>query len=208
MKLKIRIILYVFLMNLNFSFGQNVYEWYQDGIVIFQIKTASSYTIPSRDKIVDLKQVDFLQVLQEKYGIYEAKQLHPSDPDERLRKTYQIQFTQVDRVDALIRDISSISVIEYAEKKELHRHFLTPNDLGANSSTTTTGMWHLYRMNAQQAWDLSTGDANVKVAVTDDAIRTTHVDLVNKVVASHDATTGGSDANPCGNNDGNHGTHV
>lgn len=207
MKIKNSILLIFFVLSMAPSFGQNVYEWYQDGIVIFQIKTTSSYTIPSRDKVVDLKQVDFLQVLQEKYGIYEAKQLHPSDPDERLRKTYQIQFNQVDRVDALIRDIASIPVIEYAERKELHKHFLTPNDLGPNSATNT-GMWHLYRINAQQAWDLSTGDANVKVAVTDDAIRTTHVDLVNKVVASHDATTGGSDANPCGNNDGNHGTHV
>lgn len=206
MKKQLRLVLLLFFIPL-FTFSQNVYEWYQDGIVIFQLKTSSSYTIPSKDKMVDLKKVDFLATLQTRYGIYEAKQLHPNDRDELLKKTYQIKFTEVEKIETLIRELAKNPVIEYAEKKELHRHFLTPNDLGANS-TTGTGMWHLHKMQAQQAWDLSTGNSNVIVAVTDDAILTSHQDLTNKLVQGHDATTGGNDPNPCGANDGNHGTHV
>jgi hypothetical protein len=203
---RIASLLAFFFMALQLS-AQNVYEWYQDGIVVFQLKTDHPEMIPSKNKIVDFDKVDFIARIKDKYGIYEMTQLHPNDRDPLLKRTYQVKFEQAEKVEAVIADIAKVSFIEYAEKKELHRHFLTPNDLGTNS-TTGTGMWHLHRINAQQAWDLSTGSANIKVAVTDDAIRTTHVDLQNKIVATYDAPTGGTNPNPCGSNDGNHGTHV
>lgn len=189
------------------SNAQTVYEWYQDGIIIFQMKTDVDYNFPVRDKDVDFDQIPFLSKLKDPFGITQMTHKHPNDPDIRLRHTYQIHFEQWAQVENLIREIEKNPQIEYAEKKELHRHFLTPNDLGANASNGT-GMWHLYTMQAQQAWDLSTGDPNIVVAVTDDAILTTHVDLQNKLVSPYDAPTGSNDPNPCGTNDGNHGTHV
>ena len=190
-----------------FSSAQTVYEWYQDGIVVFQMKTDVHYNFPVRDKHVDFERIPFLSKMKDKYAITSMIQMHPNDPDELLRHTYQINFDMWAQVDNLIADIARNSDVEYAEKKELHKHFLTPNDLGANSSSGT-GMWHLYTMNAQQAWDLSTGDPNIVVAVADNAILTTHVDLQNKLVQGYDAPTGSNDPNPCGSNDGNHGTHV
>jgi len=187
--------------------AQSVYEWYQDGIVIFQMKTDAGVKIPSRNKEVDMSRVDFISKIKDKYGIYEMTQKHPNDPDLLLRHTYEVKFDNWKDVEMLIRDINSNNNVEYAEKKELHKHFLTPNDLGANSANGT-GMWHLYRISALQAWDLSTGDPNIVVAVTDDAILTTHQDLQNKLVQGYDAPTGGTNPNPCGSNNGNHGTHV
>ena len=196
--------LFIGLPNIN---AQTVYEWYQDGIVVFQLKTDADVKIPARNKEVDISRVDFVSELKDKYGIYEMIQMHPNDPDVLLRHTYQVKFDKWNEVENLIRDIHQNGKIAYAEKKELHKHFLTPNDLGPNS-TSGTGMWHLYRINAQQAWDLSTGDPNIVVAVTDDAILSTHEDLQNKLVQGYDAPTGGTNTNPCGTNDGNHGTHV
>ena len=189
------------------SNAQTVYEWYQDGIVVFQMKTDVNYAFPVRDKQVDFNQIPFIAKLKNTYDITGMIQMHPNDPDERLRHTYQINFEMWAQVEPLIAAIKQNPNVEYAEKKELHRHFLTPNDLGPNSANGT-GMWHLYTMQAQQAWDLSTGDPNIVVAVTDDAILTSHVDLQNKLVQGYDAPTGSNDPNPCGTNDGNHGTHV
>ena len=187
--------------------SQTVYEWYQDGIIVFQMKIDAEYSIPVRDKNVDIERVDFIARLKNQFNIYEMIQMHPNDPDALLRHTYQIKFDNIEEVDHLIASIQKLPEVEYAEKKELHKHFLTPNDLGGNTSNGT-GMWHLYQINAQQAWDLSTGDPNIIVAVTDDAILTTHQDLQNKLVQGYDAPTGSNDPNPCGTNDGNHGTHV
>ncbi len=187
--------------------AQTVHEWYQDGIVVFQMKTDVNYNFPVRGKAVDFEQISFLAQLKDKYDITSMIQMHPNDPDEKLRHTYQINFDMWAQVDNLIAAIKQNPSVEYAEKKELHVNFYTPNDLGANSSNGT-GMWHLHTMQAQQAWNLSIGDPNIVVAVTDNAILTTHVDLQNKLVQGYDAPTGGNDPNPCGSNDGNHGTHV
>jgi subtilisin family serine protease/PKD repeat protein len=202
------------LLFLTFSLNsQTVYEWYQDGIVVFQKKIGSELNIQSKNKSVDYEKIPFLAELKDKYGIYEVHQLHPNDRDILLKNTYQINFSKKEKVDELIRDIAKNTFIEYAEKKELHKHFLTPNDLGANATNTagtspTNNQWYLHKIRAQLAWDLSIGSSNIIVAVTDDAIRTTHQDLANKLVPGYDAPTGGTNPNPCGSNNGNHGTHV
>lgn len=194
-----------------FSFvtqAQTVHQWYQDGIIVFQLKTNARYTIPTQNQFFSIQEVEFLKDFQVEYGIYEGFQFFPKHEDELLRKTFQIKISALTKVDELIKKITLLPFIEYAEKKELHTKFLTPNDLGANA-TNGTGMWHLYKMQAEQAWDLSTGSANVIVAITDDAIKTDHPDLINKVIAGNDATDQNStDPRPCGGNDGNHGTHV
>lgn len=188
--------------------AQTVYEWYQDGVLIFQLDTDSKYTIRSKGYEVNLEEVSFLQDMIAEYGIESISRILYYHPDPKLNHTYQINFSKLDLIDELVKDIDKFSFVEYAEKKELHVKFLTPNDLGANS-TTGTGMWHLYKMQAQQAWDLSTGSSSVVVAVTDDAIKTTHPDLAGKFVPGNDASDQNStDPNPCGANDGNHGTHV
>lgn len=189
------------------SHAQTVYEGYQDGIIIFQVKTNVEYNIPVRSNSVDINRVNFIKNLKEQYGIYEMIQMHPNDPDELLRHTYQIKFDMWSKVDDLVASIKRESIIEYAEKKVLHHYDLIPNDLGPNNANIY-GAWHLHKINAQQAWDLCTGSPNVVVAVTDNAFVLTHHDLQNKFVQGYDASSGGSDPSPCGINTGDHGTAV
>ena len=42
-------------------------------------------------------------------------------------------------------------------------------------------MWCLFQVNAPEAWDISVGDANIVVAVTDDAIQVNHPDLSTRL---------------------------
>lgn len=202
------LLLFAILLTITQIRAQKVYEWYQDGVLIFQLKPESKYQIRSNEYAVDLDEVSFIHEMRAKYDITKMSRILYYHPDEKLRNTYQIDFNKAELIEEFIKDVAKHSFVEYAEKKELHVKFLTPNDLGVNS-TTGTGMWHLYTMQAELAWNLSTGSSTVVVAVTDDAIKTTHPDLVGKFVAGNDASDQNStDPNPCGANDGNHGTHV
>jgi subtilisin family serine protease len=194
--------------------AQNVYYDYQDGLVVFQLKEDAKIinTINEKSRVVDYEKTPLFRIVAD-FQIIEVLRLHPDINDEKLRRTYQIQLQDVYQIDAVIKKLSTHASIEYAEKKELHRTFLTPNDLGPNTTNTsgtspTNNQWSLHKIQAQQAWDIGTGDANIIVAVTDDAFRMNHPDLVNKYINPYDAVSQTNNPAPCGSNNGNHGTHV
>lgn len=184
-------------------FGQNVYYDYQDGLVVFEVKPTAKAIISNEKGLFDVADVPYLQGLKG-IDIVEAKQLHPGIKDEKLVRTYQIELLNPHDVDRAIRKLSGIKEIKYAELKELHRTLQVPNDQYYNTST----MWGLFQVQAEGAWALSTGDANVVVAVTDNAIHTAHPDLVNKMLPGYNTAENVANPNPCGGNNGFHGTHV
>jgi len=201
------ILLFFFLES---SKAQKVYQWYQDGKVVFQTKVSQHIKFPPADlnnfNSVDFSSIDFIKGLAQKYNITRFVHLHPElTNDPLLLRTYQLEFENITMVDELIADLAQLSFIEYAEKKELHVNFLTPNDLGPQ--TGTNSQWGLWKINAQLAWDISTGSSNIVVAVTDNAINS-HPDLVNKFVSPRDVVDNDNDPSACGTNDGLHGTHV
>jgi subtilisin family serine protease len=185
--------------------AQTIYHDYQDGLVVFQLAPNAKMIPANEKKQVDYKQIDLFQSLNG-IAIQEVIRLHPTIKDEKLKRTYQIQLVNPSDVDHVVRRLNMLDDVLYAELKELHRTLLTPND--PRFGPAANQMWGLYRINAQDAWDLTTGDANIKVAVTDDAINVDHPDLVNKMLPGHDATTGGNNPRPCGGNNGFHGSHV
>ena len=189
------------------AISQTVYESYQDGVVVFQLKKNSFLSVKSKNRSINVDDVDFVRNLKDFYNIKSLTQLHPNHKNFNLSRTFQINFTKIKLVDQLIENLSAVSEIEYAEKKELHKSFLTPNDPGYTNSTSN-GQWALFKINASQAWDLSTGNSNVVVAVTDNAINVNHPDLVNKMLTGYDAVDQDNDPTGCGSNDGFHGSHV
>lgn len=188
------------------SYSQNFNPDYQDGKVVFQVPIGG-HMFKSFQGVIVPEDNPFLNSSFQEFGIYEVVQLHPNIKDENLIRTYEIRFTEIQKTDILIGRVKSEIEVEYVEKKELHKTFLTPNDTYFTNSFNN-GMWCLYQVNAPQAWDISTGDANIVVAVTDNAIQVNHPDLVNKIVPGRDVVDNDNDPSPCGGNDGFHGSHV
>ena len=91
-----------------------------------------------------------------------------------LNTTYELIFDKDINLDSLIPSLNQIPEIEFAEKVPLYKLFFTPND------PLYSTQWNLSKIQADLAWNLSQGCANVKVAVTDDGLLMTHEDLVNQ----------------------------
>ncbi len=133
------ILLFFFLES---SKAQKVYQWYQDGKVVFQTKVSQHIKFPPADlnnfNSVDFSSIDFIKGLAQKYNITRFVHLHPElTNDPLLLRTYQLEFENITMVDELIAELAQLSFIEYAEKKELHVKFLTPNDLGPQTGTNS-----------------------------------------------------------------------
>lgn len=198
---------FISFLTITIAFSQEFDYDYQDGVIIFQYNSSIHDFPQSKDQIISVENFDFLSPIVKQYGIQKIKQLFPKTKNEKLVRTFQIEFDRINKIKKLINEIEENSFIEYAEQKELHRTLLTPNDPNYTNSFTN-GQWALFQINAAQAWDISTGDPNIIVAITDNAIDITHPDLVNNLVQGRNAVDGNADPSPCGTNTGFHGTHV
>lgn len=111
--------------------------------------------------------------------------------------------------DVLAARLAADPNVEWAVPDRRRRFFAVPNDplyLAGGSNGPASGQWYLRppsgevrsAINAQGAWDITTGSADVVVAVIDTGARFDHPDLAGKLVAGYDFI-----ADPAVANDGN-----
>lgn len=164
-----RSLYFLFLLYITFSIGasaQTVDPNFVDGVVEFKLNDNSSleldpYTnnVPAINLIYTLYGVDTL------FKPYKL----PGTP---LDKIYRIEFSNINSVGNLITDLELIPDVEFAEKMPLYQTTLTPNDFNAGNQ------WALNKINAEEAWDFSTGSGNVVIAIVDNGVKHSHEDLV------------------------------
>jgi serine protease len=116
-----------------------------------------------------------------------------------------------------IKQLARQSGVRYAEPNFLLRATVIPNDPGYPLQ------WHYPLVNLPQAWDITTGNSAVIVAVVDSGVLSGHPDLQGRLVTGYDFVSDparaldgdGRDANPedpgdlqFGGSSSFHGTHV
>ena len=81
------------------------------------------------------------------------------------------------RLDAVLNRLKHDPRIEFAEPDYLLTPALTPDD------TYYSSEWHLPKIQAPLAWDISTGSSNIVIAILDTGVDDSHPDLSGKFVA-------------------------
>lgn len=79
--------------------------------------------------------------------------------------------------DRIAKSLSSTGLFTFVEQDFVARASATPND------PSYSLQWHLPKIQAPTAWDLTTGAAGVPIALIDSGVDSTHPDLSSKVVA-------------------------
>jgi hypothetical protein len=105
-----------------------------------------------------------------------------------------------DDVEAALDELRRDPRIEFAERDFLAEAAMVPNDpyvLAGNE-------WHLAKISAPAAWDITPGRSNVIVAVLDSGVNAAHPDLAGQIVPGYDFVWDDADAA----DDYGHGTAV
>jgi len=186
---------------------------YLDGLVYIKFKDHVNVDIPVHpDKSVDIIHFPFLGSMIEPYGITGITRPFDFNNDFLLLRTFEISFSEYSKVEEMITVLSGIVDLEYAEKAPLYYIDYTPNDTLYNWLFGFGNWnWHLDVINAEMAWDVTTGDPDINVAIVDNAVWIDHPDLTNKIYLSYDVTqAGNNNSNPPSTGDPgdwSHGTH-
>src|SRR3989338_7836248 len=94
--------------------------------------------------------------------------------NEKFTRIYRVNTAAGANLDELISQLEALYCIEFAEKIPQYEISYTPND---PEYTNLSKRWHLDRIAAEGAWDITQGCAGVKIAIVDDAVRINHEDL-------------------------------
>ncbi|MBI5217874.1 MAG: S8 family serine peptidase [Bacteroidia bacterium] len=191
--LKKAILTVVFLIAVSAGvFSQKAHPEFLDGRIYFKIKSGYSLPYSKENGFIHLKNVTFLRELIDKYEIKSVRNSFYTAKSPVIERIFLLRFNKIYQADELINDLLQTDCIEYAEKAPLFKITYTPNDYG----TTAGNNWHLAKINAQGAWDITHGSASIKVAVIDNAIYANHPELINKIVAKIDLANNDDDPTP------------
>ncbi|MBI3509802.1 MAG: S8 family peptidase [Bacteroidetes bacterium] len=154
----------IFAAGIQGTFAQTIYPDYVDGVIYFKVfDNASiqiSFTNPPHD----------LAMIISAYHVTDIEKAFKT-PDPSLQNIYKLFFTDINQVDNLLNAMTFLDYVEYAEKAPLYNLSYSPNDYNAGTQ------WGLHKINAPQAWDISSGSAAVKIAIVDNAVDYMHEDL-------------------------------
>src|ERR1051325_70143 len=98
------------------------------------------------------------------YGLHTMYWPFKGSSDTSLDQIYRLQFSQISKTNQLIAALESLPMIEYAEKVPLCKSSFTPNDLNVSQLS-------LLKIQAEQAWNISKGSAQVVIAIIDNGVR-------------------------------------
>ena len=173
-------ILVLFFLFTSITIGQEFNSEFLDGTIVFKLNEFIEVNLDDAEKTFDgVGLIDNIENYPEIENIFnEINVLKFERPSyftnkRELQKIYRIVFLENDLIDDLIEKLNDLSIILYAEKEPIYKNIFVPNDSYHNG----TNKWYHTLVNSEDAWDLSLGNSNIKIAIVDNAIATSHTDL-------------------------------
>ena len=206
---KIKLIFFLFT---SIIIGQEFNSEFLDGTIIFKLNEFVEVNLDDAEKTFDgIGLIENIQNYTEIQDIFNEitilKFERPSyfTNKRELQKIYRIVFLENELINKLIEELNNLDIIEYAEKEPIYKNTFVPND----SYHSGTNKWYHTLVNSEDAWDISIGNENIKIAIVDNAIATAHTDL--NVYKQIDVADNDNDATPPQtfqqNSSWSHGTH-
>lgn len=152
------------------------------GTLVFKIKpefrpqeTSAVVAGPALDAL--LHRLGATQVQQKFTNTVRPNYERPGAVD--LSLVYQVWFNQGVSLDKVQHALLGTGMLEYAEPLYYRAPLYLPNDPLADS-TVAPAQYHLKKIRAYQAWDLTQGDTTVLIGITDTGFRLSHQDLAGQ----------------------------
>ncbi len=144
--------------------------------------------------IVKYKQEKTMDIMtfNDKYDITSYKQLSEENSISPMSNVYKVSFSKDSDIDKILKEFNNNPQVEYAEPNYLYQTFVLPND------TYFDQQWALNQSNdhdidTPDAWNITTGNGSIVVAVIDTGVDWDHPDLADNIWNNTHESVDGSD---------------
>ena len=186
---------------------------YVPGEVLVKLSAPAAAAVTASSAQLGIASVD---AVFQAYGVTSVEQLFPDTPEQGLDAIYKVRFPADRAVLEMVAALSGDPSVRFAEPN--HLYHLSDTTVAAPDDALYTMQWHLNNtgqtggragadLHAADAWAVTTGSADVLIAVIDSGIDYRHDDLDDGRVRTDidwDYVNGDDDAM----DDDGHGTHV
>lgn len=154
---------------------------YQDGKIWFKLKEQIMLpaTAPRLDKRatktrdVSFDELPFLQPLIGNFGLQQVYRPFFASDSPILQNTFTLEFSAYQQSETLLKELLKTGMVEYAERIPMDYTCHIPNDPNFSQNF----QWGLIKINAIDAWDISTGNNQVRVGIVDNAFDLNHSEI-------------------------------
>jgi len=102
-----------------------------------------------------------------------------------LSQFYTIKFSKPVKMWKTIYELRSLPGVEHADPQTQKINDIEPDDLHGQGN-----QWYLPKINAADAWDITTGNSTIKIAIIDEGVDPNHPDLQNKLTGGENTFSG------------------
>ena len=188
---------FILLLSCNFLFTQTINNDFLDGTIIFKLKVFIENDYNNIDKLsdkiglkVDMNDYPILKEIFKDVNVISFERPSYFSGKRELQKIYRVTFSDFDKIDFILNELSKLEILEYAEKEPIYRTTFIPDDTYHNG----TNKWYHTLVNSESAWDISMGSQSIKIAVIDNGAPSDHLDL--NVFKQRDVSDNDDDATP------------
>jgi PKD repeat protein len=191
-------LLFISLLIGQLAFGQTYNEKFLDGTIMFKLSTESTsfdsryVQVDPNDYGLDVSLGNYPELAEIFSGItvidFEKPSYFTRKP--QLMQIFRIEFAEFDQIDRLIKEMGQLGYVEFVEKEPIYFFDFVPND----TYHTGNNKWYHDLVGSENAWDISQGSSNVKIAIVDNAVFGGHADLTTYL--ERDVADNDNDATP------------
>lgn len=177
--------------------GQTYDPGFLDGRIMFKLKTpvepaTHPYQTDRHDFSLDQDISLYPEIAQAFQGItvldFERPSYFTYKPE--LMKIFRVTFAEYDQINVLVKRLSALGIVEFAEMEPIYKTDFVPND----TYHTGNNKWYHTLVNSESAWNISQGSNSVKIAIVDNAVFCGHNDLTT--YAQRDVADNDNNATP------------
>jgi len=117
-------------------------------------------------------------------GIHSVTRAFPSARKTSLMNVFELSSDRIDRVEFYARLVNTVSALSNVEYAPQYKTLATPNDYVDAGYHYALGL-----INAQSAWDFTTGNPDITIAISDQSADVSHSELQDQVFFSAPGNT-------------------